>query len=392
MTRDQVAAFRLGRQHLARRTSSGSLVSVVGDMAGAQAQLLSAAQISLAARTVDLTVEQVEAALAERHLVTLACMRRTLHVVPSRLAAVFVRGTARRAEKDVRWAIGKGVPARTVETAIDAALDALDEPLTRPEIAERVCRMLGRRPRVVHGGGWGSRGKIAAVPVGALTYPVVDLLHLAAARGVVCHGPRRNGEPTFVRADVWAPGYEDVIPEEAETLLLRRYLDAFAPATAADFAAWTGITLRESAGIWTRVADDLEPVVVEGSEAAVPRAGVDELACARTDHPHVRLLPYFDAYLLGHRDRSQIVSEEHRHRVSRPQGWIAPVVLVDGTAAGVWKHVRERGRLVVDVTLFRRLSRVAVAALRREAEALRRFLGAQAAEVRIGSGLPEGRA
>ena len=126
-------------------------------------------------------------------------MRRTLHVVPSELVAVFVRGTARRAEKEVRWAIGKGVPGRVVEAAIVAALGALDEPLTRPEIAERVCRTLGRRPRLIHGGGWGSRGKVAAVPVGALTYPVVDLLHLAAARGIVCYGP-----PAKRRADLRA--------------------------------------------------------------------------------------------------------------------------------------------------------------------------------------------
>ena len=239
VTRDQVAAFRLDRHHLARRAPKEALVSVVGDMAGAQAQLLSAAQISLSARSCDLTIAEVDTAFAERLLVKVGCMRRTLHVVPSALVAVFVRGTARRAEKEVRWAIGKGVPGRVVEAAIVAALGALDEPLTRPEIAERVCRTLGRRPRLIHGGGWGSRGKVAAVPVGALTYPVVDLLHLAAARGIVCYGPQRNGEPTFVRADAWVPRHHDVAQEDAETLLLRRYLGAFGPATAADFATWT---------------------------------------------------------------------------------------------------------------------------------------------------------
>ena len=171
VTRDQVAAFRLGRHHLARRAPKEALVTVVGDMAGAQAQLLSAAQISLSARRCDLTIAEVDTAFAERLLVKVGCMRRTLHVVPSELAAVFVRGTARRAEKEVRWAIGKGVPGRVVEAAIVAALGALDEPLTRPEIAERVCRTLGRRPRLIHGGGWGSRGKVAAVPVGGADVP-----------------------------------------------------------------------------------------------------------------------------------------------------------------------------------------------------------------------------
>jgi hypothetical protein len=383
VTRDQVAAFRLRRHHLARRAPKKALVSVVGDMAGAQAQLLSAAQISLSARTEDLTVADVEAALAKRLVVKVGCMRRTLYIVPSSLVAVFVRGTARRAEKEVRWALGKGVPDGVVEAAIDAALGALDEPLTRSEIAERACRTLGTRPRLVHGGGWGSQGKVAAVPVGPLTYPVVDLLHLAAARGVVCYAAPVDGEPRFVRADVWVPDYEDVSPEDAETDLLRCYLEAFGPATVADFAAWTGITLREARQVWARANGELAPVDVEGEEQAVLRASLDELCRARIDAPHVRLLPYFDSFLLGHRDRGHLVADEHRQRVSRSQGWIAPVVLVDGRVFGVWSHARKRGRLAVEVTPLGRLTRRVVAGIRAEAEELGRFLEADDLQVTL---------
>jgi hypothetical protein len=384
VTREEVAAYRLTRHHLVRRAPSDAVVAVVESMAGAQAQLLSAAQISVSVRIADLTVPDVDAALAKRLVVKAGCMRRTLYLVPADLVAVFVRGTARRAEKEVRWALGKGVPRRAVEAAIDAALGALDEPRTRAEIAERACRTLGARPRLVHGGGWGSRGKVAAVPVGALTYPVVDLLHLAAARGVVCHGAPRDGEPTFVRADAWVPGFEDVAPEEAETRLLRRYLEAFGPAIAADFAVWTGVTVREARETWARAEGELVPVEVEGAEASMLRAGIDELSRARIERPHVRLLPYFDSYLLGHADRRHLVSDEHRGQVSRAQGWIAPVVLVDGGVLGVWRHTRKRGRLAVDVTPFGRLGRRVVDGVHAEAEELRRFLGAEELQVTIG--------
>ncbi len=386
VTWDQVAAYRLARHHLDRRAPKRALVSVVERMAGAQAQLLSAAQISLSARTAGLTVADVDAALARRLVVKVGCMRRTLYLVPSSVVAVFVRGTARRAEKEVRWALRKGVPSGVVEAAIAAALGALDEPLTRPELAERACRTLGVRPRRVHGGGWGSRGKVAAVPVGALTYPVVDLLHLAAARGVVCYGEQRNGEPTFVRADAWVPDYEDVPPEEAEDRLLRRYLEAFGPATVADFAVWTGMTLREADSIWARAEDELATVDVDGEQGSVLRASRRELSRARVESPHVRLLPYFDSYLLGHRDRRHLVSDEHRHRVSRSQGWIAPVVLVDGRVVAVWKHTRGRGGLEVEVTPLERLARPVVAAIRTEAEELRRFLGADDVQVTVKAG------
>jgi hypothetical protein len=258
--------------------------------------------------------------------------------------------------------------------------------LIRPEIAERACRTLGVRPRLVHGGGWGSRGKVAAVPVGALTYPVVDLLHLAAARGVVCYGEQQNGEPTFVRADAWIPDYEDVTPEEAETRLLRRYLEAFGPASVADFAAWTGMTLREARSIWGRTTDELATVEVEGSEGSVLGSSLDELLRARVETPHVRLLPYFDSYLLGHRDRRHLVPDEHRRHVSRAQGWIAPVVLVDGRVGAVWRHTRRGRCLEVEVTPLEHLPRRIVSAIRTEADELGRFLAAEDVRVTIAAG------
>jgi hypothetical protein len=352
-------------------------------MAGAQAQLLSAAQISLWSRVRDLRLAQVEEALRERLLVKASCMRRTLFLVPSEDLAIFVRGTARRAEKEIRWARGKGVPDRVLDAAIEAALGVLDQPLTRPEIAERVSRALDVRMRAIHGGGWGRQSKLAGVPVGKLTYPVVDLLHLAAARGVVCYGPRRGNEPTFVRADAWIPQWQDVPGEQAEGMLLRMYLRAFGPATATDFSLWTGISLTGAREIWAREEAGFATVNVQGWEAAVLREDLDELAQARFERPLVRLLPYFDVYLLGHKEREYLAAMEHRPKIYRPQGWITPVVLVDGRAVAVWEHARAGNRLRVKVAKFGSLSRRITASLRAEARDLGRFLGISDVEVQI---------
>ena len=79
-------------------------------MVGAQAQLLSAAQISFWSRVHDLQLKDVEAAVDKRKLVKAACMRRTLFLVPAKHLAVFVRGSARRAQKELNWALKKGYP------------------------------------------------------------------------------------------------------------------------------------------------------------------------------------------------------------------------------------------------------------------------------------------
>jgi hypothetical protein len=353
-------------------------------MTGAQAQLLSAAQLSLWTRIRNLRITDIEKAFEQRRLVKAACMRRTLFVLPARHLAVFVRGSARRAEKEIHWARRKGVPERNIDAAIESALGALDRPLTRPEIAERVSRTLGVQMRDVHGGGWGRRSKLAAVPVGELTYPVVDLLHLAAARGVVCYGPYRGNEPTFVRADAWIPGWQDVPQDEAEGLLLRFYLRSFGPSTPADFSLWTGISLTAAREIWARQQAGLAPVSVDGRTAALLREDLDELAQARLEHPSIRLLPYFDSFLLGHKERDHLVATAHRTKIYRPQGWVAPVVLLDGRAVAVWEHAREGNHLRVKVAKFGSLQRRIAAGIREEAQDLGRFLGTASVDVEIG--------
>ena len=375
VTWSQIAAFRVARHHLAERASTKSLLSVVYDMTGAQAQLLSAAQISLWSRVRGLQIAHIEKVFNQRKLVKASCMRRTLFLMPSKYLAMFVRGTARRAEKEIRWALGKGVPERLVDAAIEATIQVLDQPLTRPEIAERVCQALGVQMQTYQGGGWGSRRKLAAVPVGELTYPVVELLHLVGARGVVCYGPNRGNEPTFVRADAWIPNWQDLPVEQAEDMLLHRYLQTYGPATTKDFSLWSGISLTGARQIWKRAEASFASVNVDGWEATVLRKDLDVLLQSSHERPLVRLLPYFDSYLLGHKDRQHLISLSHHPKIYRAQGWIAPVVLVDGRAAGVWEHARETNRLQVKVTKFEPFSRQIIAAIGEETQDLGRFLG-----------------
>lgn len=383
VTWNQVAAFRLARHYLAQRAARESLLTVVGDMTGSQAQLLSAAQISLWARVNELRLTHIEKAISERRLVKASAMRRTLFLLPAEALAIFVKGSARRADKGIRWALGKGIPDRSLDAAIDATLDALDQPRTRREIAERVSRTLGVEMRAIQGGGWGSRRLVAAVPVGDLIFPVVDLLHLAAARGVFCYGPNRGTEPTFVRADAWIPGWQDLPTQQAEALLLRRYLRAFAPATVIDFALWSGITLTEARQIWAREQADLLSVEVEGWSASILRADLDALAQANFERPVVRLLPYFDSFLLGHKARTHLVEIDQQPKIYRPQGWIAPVVLVDGRVVAVWKYTQKGDHLAVEVTKFAELSPLIIDEIWEEAQALSRFLDAPNVDLQI---------
>ncbi len=385
MSRDQVRAYRLERQHLLRRAPRRSVENVLGAMGGAQAQVLSAAGLSVRARVAAIELADLDSALWERRsLVRAWCMRRTLHLVPAREVAVFARGTARRAEKDVRWMLNAGVPAPVLEGAIAAALDAMDDPLSRVELAESVARATGVSVVWDRGGGWGRRARIPCVRVGPIVCPAYYLLHLAGARGVLCSGPTREGGPTFVRADAWVPSYRDVPPGRAEDALLDRYLSAHGPATVSDFVAWTQVLASDAKEIWARAEDRLAPVEVEGEEAWILRADLRSLERSVLVGSNVRLLPHFDSFLLGHDDRTHLVEAARHPHVYRNQGWVSPVVLVNGQVRGIWSQTRRGRTLDVTVRPFRNAPRGLRRSLRDEAEDLGRFLGCREVRLTVG--------
>ena len=66
----------------------------------------------------------------------------------------------------------------------------------------------------------------------------------------------------------------------------------------------------------------------------------------------VHLLPYFDVYLLAHRFKEHFLKPQFYKRVYRNQGWISPVVLINGEIAGVWSYKVSRKTIEIEIELF----------------------------------------
>ncbi len=372
----RVAAFRLSRHHLAKKAPATALPAVAGDMAGAQAQVLSAAQMSLWARTRGLRLQDVEAAMwKDRTLVKAWCMRGALHLIPSADFAIFVRGCARRGARSTGWLVRAGWDVESIDRMIEAMGRVLDRPLTRKEVARRISESLGAKLKAGAGRGWGGPSDASGFEIGGKLLSLDGLVWLACIRGVACFGPGQGNEATFVRPDRWLPDWHDMSGEEAEFELLRRYLRAHGPATVRDFALWTYVTAADAREIWSGLADELAPVNVDGRLAWVLRADVSSLQRTKIERPCVRLLPFFDSFLLGLKDKGHLVDAAHYKRVYRPAGWLSPVVLVNGRVAGVWSMDRKGGGAVIRIEPFRRISREERDGIEAESADLGRFLG-----------------
>jgi hypothetical protein len=180
----------------------------------------------------------------------------------------------------------------------------------------------------------------------------------------------RDGRQLFAPARDWlgaAPLPELAGSERDAALaeLARCYLAGHGPATAADLAAWVGLPLRDARAGLGAIAAEL----VERGGGLVELAGSGRTP-ARLP---ARLLPAFDPYLLGWKDRSFAVSTRHTRRVHPGGGMLRAVATVDGLAVGTWSVRRRDGRVTVDVEPFAALAPGAARALRAEARDVERF-------------------
>jgi hypothetical protein len=331
--------------------------------------------MSIWARVNGARIRNVESAIWKDHtLVKAWCMRRTLFLVPASELAIFTRGTTRRAAYHLRYALSRIGSEKELNELLDHVLEALKEPRTRADLAQTLSKSHGYKIKSKPGGGWGNRSLVPWVELRKASIPVGQLFHIIAARDVICSGPSRGNESAYVRADKWIPSWKDVPTEEAEKELLIKYLRSFGPATLTDFALWAGMYVRDAKEIWARETSNIVNVDVEGWKAGILQSDLAELKEAEIDRPVVCLLPFFDSFLLGHKSHRNIIDEKNQQKIYRPQGWVSPVLLVDGRARGVWSHKQDKNKLSVRVTLFSRLPGRVSSQVREEAADLGRFL------------------
>ncbi|MEU0837049.1 winged helix DNA-binding domain-containing protein [Streptomyces sp. NPDC005969] len=344
------------RQFLLARTDRTPL-EVIGRLVALQAQEPNWAYVGLWSRIHGFTQSQLTALLEDRQVVRSGLLRSTQHLAAAddfrRLRPLLQPVLDRTAGSPHFTRNSTGLDAVSL---VAEGLDLLGGgTLSRKELARRLAeRLPGRDGRIlagevelrtplVHGaatGAWGSWGNRSAVSV---TPAEVWL-----------------GQPMGTAAT--AAGVTDSAKE-----LIRRYLAAFGPAGVKDVQAWCGLTrlgevVAEMRAELRRYRDPEGRELIDLADAELPDP--------ETPAP-VRLLPAFDNVLLGHADRTRVISNEDRKRVMPGQARVRPTFLVDGRVHGTWSLDAGTLRL----TPFRPLCATDRAALEQEAVRLLPFVG-----------------
>ena len=305
-------------------------------MCGAHAQVITAAELSIGLRLPGGTRVDVRDALwARRSLVKTRGPRGTVHLLPTRDLPMWTGALAALPVGNNPYPDGIRLTpdqAEEVLTAIAAALK--DAELTVDELTEAI---------VARTGSWAGDPVIEAFQGRWPRWRQIE--HLAAYRGALCFGPTRGRRVTYTSPHRWLPGFEPAPRKKALAELLRRYLHSYGPATPAHFAQWLSVPRTWATSQFNE--HELERVEVEGTTAWV-NAG--DTTAPATEPQGVRLLPYFDAYVVGCHPRELLFPGRAAERaLGGGQSGNFPVLLIDGVVAGVW-HLRRSGRRL-DITV-----------------------------------------
>ncbi len=332
-----------------------SAADVAREICGAQAQEPRASRLALRARNARLTAADVDhARTEERSLVRTWAMRTTIHLVAADdfhwLVPLFAEQNAGFNRRRLKHF---GIDAATQERGLSLIerILANEGPLTRKELAERVE----------------SEG------IGLATETRMHLLMLAVNAGIAVPGPDRGRQTCLVLERDWLGERPRHDREAALAELARRYLRAFGPATEADLAGWSGLPLGELRRGLDAIASELREVRIGDTRGLALRGRARSLR-----GPLVRLLPAWDTYLMGYRDRDFLITGDALEQVIPGGGILRPSIVVDGALAGTWSSKRQGRSLQVELEPFEALAPEVLSALEAEVADIGRFEGLEA--------------
>ena len=317
---------RLARQFL---TTAGPerACDVVRALGAVQAQDYAGAKWALGQRMRATTTDaEIERELSDGEILRTHVLRPTWHFV---------------APEDIRWMLALTAPrVRALLAHYDRRLELTPQVLRRGREAMEKALGGGRQLTRVELAEALQRAGIAATG-----QRLGHLVMHAELDAVICSGARRGKQFTYALLDERVPAVLALERDEALLALTRRYFDTRGPATTHDLAWWSGLTMADVKRGVQMAGDELERGTIDGREYIFTgRAATRPAASAQ-------LLPNYDEYFIGHRDRSAIAQRlGHAGLVTGGNALISNVIVVDGQLVGGWKRTLEGKRTIVELS------------------------------------------
>lgn len=352
MTARAIAAARLRHQRIVAPDHAAP-ADLVAHLGAVQAQDPAMVRWAVGLRLKQARVAAVDEALAAGTIIRTHVLRPTWHLV---------------AAADLRWLLALTGPR--IRRGLAGRLEELELP---PRVVARGHDVFAK---ALSSGRALTRRDLAhaleTAGLGADSSRVTFLLMTAELDGLICGGPPRDGHHTYALVDERVAAAAPLARDEALAKLAQRYFHSRGPATLADFAWWSGLTLT----------DARRGVAAAGGLALQPRLGVDLHGPAapggRGTTGGVHLLPAFDEYLIAYRDREAVLPPADHRRAVSSNGMFHPVIVAGGRVIGTWQRRVQGDEVRVAARCFAAAGRPTQAAIAKAARRYAAFLGGKA--------------
>lgn len=302
------------------------------------------------------TAAEVEAAFDRGEFLRTHLLRPTWHVAAREDLRDLLRLTAPRVQQVNAYSYRQfGLDGATLARGVDLLQRLLaDGPLTRSALT-------------VHLGP-------AGLPTVGL--PLGYLLMHAELEQLICSGPLRGRQHTYVLLDDLVPATPERPGEDVLDEVVLRYFVSRGPATVHDLATWSGLTITDVRAAVTRLGGRLP--TYDAPDGQLWYGGPPSAAATGTAH----LVPMYDEMTIAYRDLRVVVDGEVTHPLERP-------LLVGGRTVGTWRRTLGAKRVTVEIALYRALSDDERTAVRVEVDRFGDHLGRRA-ELRLVDPPPPG--
>lgn len=311
---------------LAPAKSLGELVDWMGAL---QAQDLNQGKWALGLRTWSVTEKDIEKAIANKEIVRTWPMRGTLHFI---------------SPKNIRWMCNLMTP-RIISSSKGRhhQLDLTEDIFAKSK--DIITKALSGNKQLI-------RKELFEI-LQANGIPTdgqrgIHILGYLAQKNVLCLGPIRGKQPTFVLLDEWLPGTSELSKEESLSSIAQLYFQSHGPATLKDFAWWTGMTIKDS-----QIAIQLNKNLRQFRKNDLEYYFIENNIKPAKNFSDIKLLAGFDEYFLSYTNKTQFVNEDiFKSHFKNKNGMIPPILIKNGQIIGTWKRQIKTKTVELSFELF----------------------------------------
>lgn len=325
LTIKDIPALRLVAQQLTGTaiTTAEDMVHYLGAM---QAQDYAMSKWAIGTR-LPVTEQTVEQAINEGRIVRTHVLRPTWHLIAAADAHWMLSLTAphiRKAYTTMGNRLGIDAAFLKNSNKIISKLLAKNQHLTREEIMKHI-KLPGEMANDFR--------------------PSLVMMH-AELEGIACNGAMRGKEPTYALLDERVAAPKPIGRDEALARLARMYFTSHGPATAADFAWWSGLPAADVKKAVDFVRGEFE-IIQDGKTAYLVHH--KHIASFGKAPETTHLLPAFDEFLISYQDRTASIPLELQKHAFTRNGIFKPVIVVNGKVVGIWKRTFKKDTVLFEI-------------------------------------------